>query len=39
MVTIMFSHKVDGDTELRLIEPHHVEQLDALIERNRDHIK
>ena len=39
MVTIMFSYKVDDDTELRLIEPHHAEQLDALIERNRDHIK
>jgi len=35
----MFSHKVDDDTELRLIEPRHAEQLDALIERNRAHIR
>jgi len=35
----MFSYKVDDDTELRLIEPSHVDQLDGLIERNRDHIK
>jgi ribosomal-protein-serine acetyltransferase len=35
----MFSHKVDDDTELRLIEPDHVDQLNALIEQNRDHIK
>jgi ribosomal-protein-serine acetyltransferase len=39
MATIMFSYKVDDDTELRLIEPRHAEQLDALIEQNRDHIK
>lgn len=35
----MFSYKIDDDTELRLIEPHHVDQLDVLIEENRDHIK
>ena len=35
----MFSYKVDDDTELRLIEPHDLDQLDDLIEQNRDHIK
>lgn len=35
----MFSHRIDEETELRLIEPRHVEQLDALIEQNRAHIK
>ena len=35
----MFTHRIDGDTELRLIESHDAEQLNALIEQNRDHIK
>ena len=35
----MFSHSIDEETELRLIEPRHVEQLNALIEQNRAHIK
>jgi len=35
----MFSYRIDDDTELRLIEPHDVDELDALIEQNRDHIK
>jgi ribosomal-protein-serine acetyltransferase len=35
----MFSHRIDDDAELRLIEPQHAEQLDALIEQNRAHIK
>ncbi|MBV9927539.1 MAG: GNAT family N-acetyltransferase [Acidobacteria bacterium] len=35
----MLSYKVDDETELRLIEPRHAERLDALIERNREHIR
>lgn len=35
----MFSHRIDADAELCLIEPRHVEQLNALIEENRAHIK
>lgn len=35
----MFSYRIDDDAELRLIEPRHAEQLDALIEQNRIHIK
>src|SRR5689334_313537 len=35
----MFSNRIDDEMELRLIEPRHAEQLDALIERNRAHIK
>ncbi len=35
----MFSHRIDEETELRLIEPRHVELLNALIEQNRAHIK
>ncbi len=35
----MFSYKVDNSIELRLIEPRHAEALNALIERNFNHIK
>jgi len=35
----MFSCKVDNNVELRLIEPRHAEELNALIERNMNHIK
>jgi hypothetical protein len=35
----MFSYKVDKDIELRSFEPHHAEELNALIEQNFDHIK
>ena len=35
----MFSQRIDEDTDLRLIEPRHAEQLNALIERNLAHIK
>ena len=35
----MFSHRIDDEAELRLIEPRHAEQLDALIEQNRAHIR
>ena len=35
----MFTHRIDGDTELRLIELQDAELLNALIEQNRNHIK
>ena len=35
----MFSHRIDDDTQLRLIEPRHAEQLNSLIEQNHAHIK
>ena len=35
----MFSHKIDADSELRLIEPAHAEELNALVNDNFDHIK
>ena len=35
----MFSYKVDNSIELRLLEPRHAEELNALIERNFNHIK
>jgi ribosomal-protein-serine acetyltransferase len=35
----MFSYKIDDETELRLIEPRHAEELDALIEGSHAHIK
>ena len=35
----MFSYNIDEETELRLIEPRHAEQLNALIEQNRAHIR
>src|ERR1044072_2373118 len=35
----MFSYKIDDETELRLIEPRHAEQFNALIEQTRAHIK
>jgi ribosomal-protein-serine acetyltransferase len=35
----MFNLKFDNNIELRLFEPHHAEELNALIERNFDHIK
>lgn len=34
----MLSHKLDDETELRLIEPHHAEALNALVERNLEHL-
>ncbi len=39
MATNMFSYKIDDDTEHPLIEPRHAEQLNTLIEQNRNHIK
>lgn len=35
----MFSYKIDDDTELRLLETRHAEELDALVTANYDHIK
>ena len=35
----MFSYKIENNIELRLYEAHHAEELNALIERNFDHIK
>ncbi|HEY0172195.1 MAG TPA: GNAT family N-acetyltransferase [Pyrinomonadaceae bacterium] len=35
----MLSHKIDDETELRLIEPHHAEALNALIEGSLEHIR
>lgn len=35
----MFSHKIENNIELRLIETHHAEELNSLIERNFNHIK
>ena len=35
----MFSYRIDDEAELRLIEPRHAEQLNALIEQNRAHIR
>ena len=35
----MFSYKIDDETELRLLEPRHAEELDALITQNYAHIK
>ncbi len=35
----MFSYKIDDDTKLSLFEPRHAEELNALIERNLNHIK
>ena len=35
----MFNHKIDNNLEIRLYEPRHAEELNALIERNFDHIK
>ena len=37
--THMFSYRIDDETELRLIEPRHAEQLNALVEQNHAHIK
>jgi ribosomal-protein-serine acetyltransferase len=34
----MFTRKIDADTELRLIEPHHAAELNALVVRNFDHL-
>ena len=39
IVTIMLSYKIDDDSELRLIELHHADQLNTLIGQNRGHIK
>jgi ribosomal-protein-serine acetyltransferase len=35
----MFSYRIDDEAELRLIEPRHAAELNALIEGNRAHIK
>lgn len=35
----MFSHRIDEEAELRLIEPRHAEQLYALIGQNHAHLK
>ena len=35
----MLSHRIDDETELRLIEPHHAEALNALIEQSLEHIR
>jgi len=35
----LFSYKIDDDTDLSLIEPRHAEELNALIENNKAHIK
>ena len=35
----LFSYKIDDETDLSLIEPRHAEELNALIERNFNHIK
>ncbi len=35
----MFNLEVENNVELRLYEPHHAEELNALVERNFDHIK
>lgn len=35
----MLSHKIDDETELRLIEPRDAEALNALVEQNFDHIR
>jgi ribosomal-protein-serine acetyltransferase len=34
-----FSHRIDDDVELRLIEPQDAEELNGLIEQNRAHLK
>ena len=34
----MFSYKINDDSELRLIEPRHAEELNALVMQNFDHI-
>ena len=35
----MFSHKLTEDTELRLLEERHAEELTNLIDRNREHLR
>ena len=35
----MFSYKIDEDAKLRLIEPRHAEELNALVTQNFDHIR
>ncbi len=35
----MFSHKLTEDTELRLLEERHAEELADLIDRNREHLR
>jgi ribosomal-protein-serine acetyltransferase len=35
----MFSYKLDDESELRLIEPNHAEELNALVNDNFEHIK
>ncbi len=39
MITVIFSHKIDNNIELRLYKPNDAEELNALIERNFNHIK
>jgi ribosomal-protein-serine acetyltransferase len=39
MAREMFNYRIDDNTDLRLIEPRHAEQLNTLIEQNRTHIK
>lgn len=34
-----FNHRLDDESELRLIEPQDAEELDSLIEQNRTHLK
>ncbi len=38
-MTNLFSYKIDDDADLFLIEPRHAEELNALIENNKAHIK
>lgn len=35
----MLSHGIDEETGLRLIEPRHAEALNALVERNLEHVR
>jgi ribosomal-protein-serine acetyltransferase len=35
----MLSHRIDEETELRPLEPRHAEALNALVERNLEHIR
>ena len=35
----MFTHRLTDDAELRLIEPRHAEELFALVDRNREHLR
>jgi len=35
----MFSHKIDDVTELRILQQQHAEELFALVDRNREHLR